>query len=144
MRTCHNKKGSADIALPLSRGGTSGGPDGRRLREFHTSCDAIGEQRWGGFPTYCPVNTPQRTHRQGASAGTRVRRILLDQCSRICARAQRGESLRALAANYGVSHETIRRILQILAPPAPRARRPFPPHGTRPHEEQPRNGRPAL
>jgi hypothetical protein len=35
MRKWHNKKGSAISALPLSRGGTSGGPDGRRIIANH-------------------------------------------------------------------------------------------------------------
>jgi hypothetical protein len=57
------------------------------------------------------MHPPQRTCAQGASVDHRVRRIRPEQWADLCARAERGEALRALAVDYGVSHESIRRIL---------------------------------
>jgi hypothetical protein len=107
------------------------GPSGLRLREFDTSCDAVGEKTVGGIPTSFSLTTRQSTHIQGAPADPAGRHIPPEQMPTICADAQRGESLCAVAVDYGASHETIRHILHGSASSI-RTRRTRPPYGTSP------------
>jgi len=110
----------------------AGGPDGRRTREFHTSCDAVGERRWGGFPTYFPVSPSTRAATEAVVHTRRAHSIAPAQHAEIRHRERGGESLRTLAAVYGISHETIRRILYVSASSRPRTRRPIPARGKKP------------
>jgi hypothetical protein len=95
--------------VPLSRENVCGGPDGHRIREFHTSDVVSITQPALPFPAYFPLvdaypanpSCPTgRHHRLDPAVWPEVRR-----------RAHQ-ESLRQLAAAYGVSHETIRRTIR--------------------------------
>jgi hypothetical protein len=85
-----------------------GGPDGIRVREFDNLQESCLTPKMGAFPSHFPIMiaphplqpaTKRNQVRVGAALWPDIR-----------ARAQH-ESLRALAAAYGVSHETIRRII---------------------------------
>lgn len=96
-----------------------GGPDGRRFREFHTARDEVSKDcrdRSERFPAYFPVRMPQCTIATEPASSGRTWRIPPNQWLTIRARLRNGESLRALASAYGVSHETIRRILRTSRP----------------------------
>jgi hypothetical protein len=102
--------GIADIKASLR-----GGPDGRRIREFRTCGVASPTPEPLPFPVYFPLITAHP-----ASPTSSRRRYRLDPVvwPEVRRRA-RIESLRQLAAAYGVSHETIRRILQAEIESAP-------------------------
>lgn len=91
----------------------TGGPDGVRLREFYTSAHPrllVKRPLLHCFPTYFPLTIVP--HAVQTSADNRAVSVDPAIWPQISARSRHGESLRALATAFGVSHETIRRILR--------------------------------
>jgi hypothetical protein len=74
-----------------------------RIGEFQTSRDAVGEQRWEGFPAYIPVSPSTLAAAVAVDPTGRSQAIAPAQHPEIRRRARDGESLRALARVYGVS-----------------------------------------
>src|SRR5260221_14091925 len=89
---------------------------GDRLRElrtvYDTSSTAQSTSANDRFPTHYPLTPVSRTSPPVASADPQ--RSLIDSTRRREIRIRgHHESLRELAAAYGVSHETIRRIIRV-------------------------------
>lgn len=93
-----------------------GGPDGDRIREYNTQLQGYSgrDEPPLALPSHIPILA---TLNQGpihpspdCPSGQRASRLSPQQTHDILVRVGR-ESLRALAKEYGVSHETIRRVL---------------------------------
>ena len=93
-----------------------GGPDGGRIRDFHTLDVASITQQPLPFPVYFPLSDAHPANH--LSKRRRYRRLRPEVWPEVRRRTQT-ESLRQLAAAYGVSHETIRRIIQAEIVSAP-------------------------
>ena len=120
----HRRNSLQDQAISDNRGKkerkkASGGPDGGRIREFHTSGVASITQQPLPFSAYFPLIDPHPSN--PSYPRRRPQRLQAEVWPEVRRRTQT-ESLRHLAAAYGVSHETIRRILRterVSAEPVP-------------------------
>ena len=92
------------------------GPDRRRIREFRTCGVTSPTQQPLPFPVYFPLIAAHPA--SPTSSRRRYRRLDPVGWPEVRRRTQ-SESLRHLAAAYGVSHEPIRRILHAEIESAP-------------------------
>ncbi len=88
----------------------TGGPDGVPIRERDTLPSTGSIQAASEFPAYFPLEAPQPS--RGRPPVRRPHRLPPEVWPEIQKRAKR-ESLRHLAEDYGVSHEAIRRIVNM-------------------------------
>lgn len=96
--------------------GCTGGSDGDRSRVFHTAA------RFAAYlPFWGPTTPLRRVGRSGRAsyAAPRSHKLTDTQRSEIATAAGCGRTLRALAADYGVSHQTIANALRVAEAPPP-------------------------
>jgi len=100
----------------MSHARCTGGPDGDRIREYNTRLQGVGgcDEPPLALPSHFPIMATlnQGSIRLSPTRPTKKRasRLSPQQKHEILIRVER-ESLRALAKVYGVSHETIRRVV---------------------------------
>jgi hypothetical protein len=98
----------------------TGGPDGVPCRGFDTSVDLVSAEEAPHVPAYFPVR--DTLAKRSLSSAERRYRLPPELWPEIQQRAKR-RSLRQLAAAYGVSHEAIRRIVNLKSTKPPMSRR---------------------